>query len=131
MSPGRTFGALALALALTGAGCGQEAPPAPATAPAGPGESRAAATGSQAREAGDPARGRQVYMAQCVACHHRDPEKVGPIGPAIRGASPELLTAKILRGTYPEGHQPQRDSRVMPPRPDLAATIPDLAAYLE
>lgn len=127
---GRGLGALALALALAGTGCGQDEPSAPAKAPAGTGGKQAAAAAPGVRATGDPVRGRQIYMAQCVACHNRDPDQVGPIGPPVRGASPELLAAKVVDGTYPEGHHPQRDSQVMPPRPDLADTIPDLAAYL-
>jgi mono/diheme cytochrome c family protein len=81
--------------------------------------------------ADDPAsRGRQVYLAECIACHHTDPAKDGPLGPAIKGSSRELLEAKVLRGTYPPGHVPKRASALMPALPQLAPKIPDLAAYL-
>ena len=80
--------------------------------------------------AGDPEKGRQVYLGQCVACHNRDPEKDGPLGPMVKGASRELLEARVLRAEYPAGYKPKRDSKVMPPRPDLAPSVPDLAVYL-
>ena len=32
-------------------------------------------------------RGRQVYLAHCVACHNTDPAQPGPLGPPIKGAS--------------------------------------------
>lgn len=79
---------------------------------------------------GDPNRGKQVYLAQCVACHNPDPSKVGPLAPAIKGSSRELLEARIVRGTYPPGYRPKRESAIMQPMPQLASSIPDLAAYL-
>ena len=80
---------------------------------------------------GDANRGRQVYLAQCVACHNPDPSKTGPLGPPVNGSSRELLEARVLHGTYPPGYKPKRDSAVMQPMPHLASAIPDLAAYLK
>ena len=65
-----------------------------------------------------------------MACHNADPGKDGPIGPAVKGASMDLLEARVVHGTYPPGYKPKRDSKVMPPRPDLVVSIPDLTAYL-
>ena len=70
-------------------------------------------------------------MAQCIACNNPDPSKDGPLGPAVKGSSRELLEARVVQGNYPPGYTPKRPSRVMPPRPDLAPSIPDLAAYLQ
>ena len=75
-------------------------------------------------------RGRQVYVAQCTACHSSDPAQNGPLGPAVRGASRELLEARLLRGTYPSGYTPKRPSAVMQPMPHLAGSLDDLAAFL-
>lgn len=75
-------------------------------------------------------RGQQVYLAQCVICHNTDPAKDGPLGPAIKGSSPELLEARVLRGSYPPGYKPKRQSAVMQPMPHLAQALPDLAAFL-
>ena len=75
-------------------------------------------------------RGRQVYQAQCIACHNSDPSKPGPLGPPVKGSSQELLEAKLLRGSYPPGYMPKRDTAIMPPQPQLAPYIPDLAAFL-
>ena len=80
--------------------------------------------------AGDPTKGQQIWLGQCVACHNPDPGKDGPIGPAVKGASKDLLEARVVHGTYPPGYKPKRETKVMPPRPDLVASIPDLAAYL-
>jgi mono/diheme cytochrome c family protein len=75
-------------------------------------------------------RGRTVYLSVCTACHNADPTRDGSLGPANAGASRELLEAKILRGEYPAGYAPKRDSRMMPPMPQLAASLDDLAAFL-
>lgn len=75
-------------------------------------------------------RGRQVYLAQCVSCHGPDPAQAGPIGPQIKGASRELLEAKVVSGIYPPGYAPKRPTQVMMPLPALASDIPALADYL-
>ena len=81
---------------------------------------------------GSPAgRGRLVYLAQCAVCHNSDPSKDGPLGPAVKGSSVELLEARVVRGVYPPGYKPKRGTAVMQPMPHLAASIPDLAAYLK
>jgi mono/diheme cytochrome c family protein len=84
-------------------------------------------------EATDPQaqRGRQVFLSQCTACHASDPALPGPVGPAVKGASRELLEAKIVRGSYPPGYTPKRPTAVMPPQPQLAPQIDALAAYLK
>jgi len=81
----------------------------------------------------DPAaeRGRQVYLAQCIACHNTDPSRPGAVGPELRGSSRELLEAKIVRGSYPPGYTPKRPTKIMPPQPGLASDVPDLAAFLK
>jgi len=80
---------------------------------------------------GDRGRGRQIYLAQCTMCHNSDPARDGPLGPAIKGSPQELLEAKVVRGTYPPGYKPKRESAIMKPMPHLAAAIPDLAAFLK
>jgi mono/diheme cytochrome c family protein len=93
----------------------------------------AALLGGCADSGGDAlaARGRQVYLAQCIQCHNANPAIDGPVGPAVKGASRELLEAKVIRGEYPPGYRPKRPTKVMPPQPTLAPDIPALAAYLK
>lgn len=76
------------------------------------------------------ARGKGVYMSNCIACHHPDPSLVGSIGPAIAGSSLELIEARVLTRSYPPGYKPQRDTEVMPDFPQLKDDIPGLHAYL-
>ncbi len=80
--------------------------------------------------AGDPEVGRQVYLAQCTMCHGSDPARRGSVGPPVKGASKELLEARILRAAYPSGYTPKENTAVMQPMPHLAANVGDLAAYL-
>ena len=75
-------------------------------------------------------RGRQTFLAQCTACHNPDPSQPGPVGPAVKGASRDLLEAKVLHGTYPPGYTPKRPTKIMVPIPAVAADIPALTEYL-
>jgi mono/diheme cytochrome c family protein len=113
----RSAVAVLLAAGVLAAGCGQDDKPSPSARSGGEG-------------AGDPAKGRQVWLAQCIACHNADPGKDGAIGPAVKGSSRELVEARVLRAAYPPGYTPKRETKVMPARPDLVAAVPDLAAYL-
>lgn len=103
---------VALVVLVVLAGCGED--------------SKAPTTGN-----GDPNRGRQVYLANCVTCHNPNPSQVGPLGPPVKGASRELLEARVVRGAYPPGYKPKQSTAIMQPMPSLAPAIPDLAAYLK
>ena len=76
------------------------------------------------------ARGKALYDNVCIACHNGDPAKDGSLGPAVAGASAELLRAKVIEGRYPPGYTPRRPSAAMPRYEYLADGIDDLAAYL-
>jgi mono/diheme cytochrome c family protein len=75
-------------------------------------------------------RGEQVYLANCSACHARDPLQPGPVGPEIAGSSLALLEAKVLRNEYPPGYTPKRETRAMIPLAHLAPELPAIAAFL-
>ena len=77
-----------------------------------------------------PERGKQVYMANCIACHNPDPTKDGAVGPAVAGSSLELLKARVLEGSYPPGYQPKRQSKAMSALPQLKDQIEALHAFL-
>ena len=106
MLDGRVLAAIALAAALTGC------------------------SGQGSALSPEAERGRQVYLAQCTSCHSSDPAQNGPLGPAVKGSSRELLEARVVRGVYPPGYTPKRPSAVMQPMPHLAGSVDDLAAYL-
>src|SRR4030067_201982 len=90
------------------------------------GERRSAS--STPRGAGAGRRGRGA-LVRGAPCHNRDPGKDGPIGPAVKGSSEALVEARLLRGGYPPGYTPKRDSKVMPARPALARGVADPAAF--
>ena len=94
-------------------GCGREKEP--ATQTVGPGNAK---------------RGRALYLTTCAACHNSDPSKDGTIGPAVKGASRELIEARVMRGTYPPDYKPKRKTAVMPAQPYLESSLPDLVAFL-
>ena len=75
-------------------------------------------------------RGRQIYQAQCIACHNTDPAQPGPVGPPVKGSPRELLEAKVLKGSYPPGYAPKRPTKVMVPIPAVAPEIDALTEYL-
>jgi mono/diheme cytochrome c family protein len=75
-------------------------------------------------------RGRAVHASKCLACHGPDPARPGPLGPEIAGASRDLLEARVVRGEYPPGYAPKRDTKLMPPMPEVASSVDDLAAFL-
>ncbi len=76
------------------------------------------------------ARGKSSYMSNCIACHNPDPRLSGSIGPDVANSSFELLSARILRKTYPPGYKPKRETAVMPALPMLENDIPAIHAYL-
>ena len=119
---GGTGAGAAMVVALILAGCGDQSSPSP-PAPAAP-------TAVTPALAGSAEKGRQVWLGQCIVCHNTDPSKDGPLGPAVKGASRELVEARVVRAEYPPDYAPKRPSKIMPARPDLAPSVPDLAAYL-
>ena len=76
------------------------------------------------------AEGQQLYASVCTACHNLNPSAAGGLGPPIAGSPEVLLEAKVLRGEYPPGYTPKRESHAMIPLPYLKDKIPALAAYL-
>jgi mono/diheme cytochrome c family protein len=75
-------------------------------------------------------RGRSLYQTHCTACHHSDPKRPGSIGPDVFGSSAELITARVLYGTYPPGYRPKRETHQMAALPFLKDEIPALSTYL-
>lgn len=74
--------------------------------------------------------GKKVYMTVCVTCHNTDPKLDGPIGPSNYGSSLELLSSKVLKGKYPPGYKPKRETQLMPPFEEHAKDIEALHVFL-
>jgi mono/diheme cytochrome c family protein len=75
-------------------------------------------------------RGKLVYISNCISCHNANPQLNGALGPALAGASLELLQLKVVHGTYPKGYTPLRSSMQMPVFPHLEKDIEALHKYL-
>ena len=88
------------------------------------------ACGAQEQISPEAARGKQVYQAQCIACHNQDPAKAGSIGPEVKGVPLEVVRTKVVEGTYPSGYAPKRPTKIMQPMPQLAPEVDALNAYL-
>lgn len=114
--PRARLGLLALALALA---CGD-----------GDGAGAAAGGGEEDAQATLIARGRHYYQNVCIACHNGDPTRDGTLGPALAGVSLDVIEAKVLRGEYPEGYTPRRNTSSMPAFAYLEPELPGIAAYL-
>jgi mono/diheme cytochrome c family protein len=78
----------------------------------------------------DAEKGRTLYSLHCIACHHPDPSRDGPLGPAVQGSGLELLEARIIRGDYPPGYTPKRPTRIMQKLPMSQEDVKALHAFL-
>ena len=74
--------------------------------------------------------GKAVYQTDCIACHNPDPAQDGSVGPAVAGASLELLRAKVIHNEYPPGYTPKRDTKMMIALVHREPDLPALEAYL-
>ncbi len=76
-------------------------------------------------------RGRRLYLQYCIACHNGNPKEDGLVGPSNAGSSLELLRSKVLKGEYPQGYTPKRQTHAMIPIPTLKEDeIQAIHAYL-
>lgn len=74
--------------------------------------------------------GRGVYLSNCIACHNANPALDGSLGPAIKGSALELVRARVLRGEYPPGYTPKRQTKIMVKLPLMEADVEAVHAYL-
>jgi hypothetical protein len=54
----------------------------------------------------------------------------GTLGPALAGTPLEVVEAKVMRGEYPEGYAPKRDTATMPRFEFLGPELANITAYL-
>jgi mono/diheme cytochrome c family protein len=83
----------------------------------------------------DLARGKKLYSANCIACHNKDPNLKGSIGPEMVDAPLEVMTSKVMTGNYPEklpmGFVPKRKSKAMKKITKLQKDIPVIHAWVQ
>jgi mono/diheme cytochrome c family protein len=78
----------------------------------------------------ETAQGEVLYATHCTACHNRNPDKDGSLGPAIKGSSLELVQARVLHGAYPPGYSPKRPTHIMQQLPLTEEDVQAIHAYL-
>lgn len=76
-------------------------------------------------------RGKAVYMSTCIACHNRDPNKKGSIGPELVGTPLEVMMLKVPKGEYPKDYTPKRKTKIMQKWPQFAKDVPAIHAWIE
>jgi len=69
-------------------------------------------------------------MASCSACHSRNPALDGALGPSVKGATLDLLKARVIHGTYPPGYTPKRNTKVMTKLPLTEQDVEAIHAFL-
>lgn len=62
-------------------------------------------------------KGKAIYQSKCIGCHNANPALPGSIGPALQGTPYEVLSFKVVEGTYPDGYKPKRATNIMPKIP--------------
>jgi mono/diheme cytochrome c family protein len=87
-------------------------------------------TEKSAKEPDPVARGQAVYLSNCAACHNVNPKLDGSVGPAIAGSSLELVRARVLKASYPDGYVPKRSTGQMPAFPHLEKEVQALYTFL-
>ncbi len=83
----------------------------------------------------DIEKGHQIYLSQCIACHNKDPNVKGAIGPELVDAPVDLMKIKVVTGRYPEvlpdGFVPKRKTKLMKKFPQFEADVPSIHAWIQ
>ena len=74
--------------------------------------------------------GRAIFLSHCIACHNVNPALDGSLGPAIKGSALELVQARVLRGEYPPGYAPKRQTHIMVKLPLTEDDVANVHAFL-
>lgn len=81
------------------------------------------------------AKGKLLYVSNCLQCHNRDPNVKGAVGPEIIDAPLEVMISKVMTSNYPEvlppGFVPKRKTHAMRAIPKLKDDIPLIWAYVQ
>jgi mono/diheme cytochrome c family protein len=83
---------------------------------------------------GDVEIGKRLYLANCISCHHKDPNQSGSLGPSQVHAPWPVFYVKVLTGRYPEnldGYSPQRKTKAMRKFTNLKDDIKHLYAWIQ
>mgnify|MGYP003390260105 CR=1 FL=1 len=79
--------------------------------------------------------GRRAYMAVCIQCHNKDPNKKGSLGPELTDAPLEIMQYKVAHGTYPTtlptGYIPKRKTKAMRKLPNSVKDVANIHAWIQ
>lgn len=77
-------------------------------------------------------KGKSIYMGNCIACHNKDPNKNGSLGPALTGTPLEVFLVKVPEGqTYPAGYTPKRKTKIMKKFPQFKKDVPSIFLWIQ
>ena len=83
----------------------------------------------------DVENGRALYSTHCIACHNKDPNVKGAIGPELIDAPVDLMKVKVVTGRYPdvlpEGFVPKRKTKQMKKFPQLEKDVASIHAWIQ
>ena len=83
----------------------------------------------------DIEKGHTLYSTHCIACHNKDPNNKGAIGPELIDAPLDLMKVKVVTGRYPEvlpeGFVPKRKTKQMKKFPQLEAEVASIHAWIQ
>lgn len=79
--------------------------------------------------------GRKAYMAVCIQCHNRDPNKKGNLGPELVDSPLSIMQYKVANGIYPAtlpaGFVPKRKTKAMRKLPNSVKDVPNIHAWIQ
>lgn len=79
--------------------------------------------------------GKRAYMAVCIQCHNRDPNKKGSLGPELVDTPLEVMKYKVANGVYPPqlpaGYVPKRKTKAMRKLPNSVKDVPNIHAWIQ
>ena len=83
---------------------------------------------STAQAAGDPSRGRELFLTGCESCHGVDARGINGRGPTLQGAGAAAADFYLSTGRMPLDEPDAQPDRTEPPYDQ--ATVDDLVAYI-
>jgi mono/diheme cytochrome c family protein len=90
---------------------------------------------SLAQDQATLAKGKRLYLSNCIQCHNKDPNMKGSLGPEMIDAPLSVMTSKVMTGVYPAslppGFVPKRKSKAMRKIPKLEKDIPAIHAWVQ
>ena len=111
------------------------APVAVKPAPAPSAKPVATATAKPVPVSGNIEQGKRAYMAVCIQCHNKDPNKKGSLGPELVDSPLSIMEYKVANGAYPAtlppGFVPKRKTKAMRKLPNSVKDVSHIHAWIQ